>query len=648
MGNPEFLKQKYPDLNTSPEVRSAARRTEFSTDEELPPQQPDSRIQNYLDRLATFLKPELAGEAPANEQEKKQIRHWERRMEFLKESLHKQFVIKPEQVPESYFDSIKRKHHEEGHGDIEIPGEYRRELAETIVEDQRKSLDRWLDYLVTDDAKYPDYLKYYAIRSVLRMGRFDKQKKSFTERTGGTIAPFPDCNRDALAIVLEAFELQAEGKQPKFGYDIDEGTKKQFLQFLQQKNFAKLYALAVEEFKPIAEELLKITEGEWRSYPADSDPALLVQAIAPYGTGWCLRGEAMSRRYLVRDKNSIQIFFSNNTDGNPDVPRVVIVTNAAGQTAEVRGVAPEENLDKYIGPVVEKKLAELPDGKAYTKKSEDMKFLTRIEKKTKNRENLTSAELTFLYEINAPIEGFGYSQDGKCSDPRVAQLRKERNPMEDMLVIFECDRSQIANVPSQINARTKAYIGQLEPGIFQKLPANFEHIYTSFPERKIRKESLLIGGRNAKQLEQDLLANDYKIYEYALDMLRSKDFTTLKKPEAVDLVRLTAKDLGFDQGATTDQIYQRAKELGLELCPAEVGPQYRLAYKDQPMGDWFVVAMKPIADRDDYPDVFGVGRSDDGLWLYYSWADPAYHWNSDRSFVFRLRQPEAGKQVLES
>ena len=33
-----------------------------------------------------------------------------------------------------------------------------------------------------------------------------------------------------------------------------------------------------------------------------------------------------------------------------------------------------------------------------------------------------------------------------------------------MLVIFECTREEIANVPSQINENTKAYVGQLEPG----------------------------------------------------------------------------------------------------------------------------------------------------------------------------------------
>ena len=626
MEKPDFLKEKYADLNKSPEVDSAARRTKARTGRELPMMSPDDRIQNYLDRLKEVL------ENPDKDKR-------ERGIGFFKHKLHEQFVIKPEEIPEAYFESIKRKHREEGHGDIEISEDYRQELSETIITDQTRSLDNWIDYLFSEDAKYSDWLKYFAVRSMLHMGRYNKKKKSFTERTGGTTAPFPDLNREALAIVLESFEQQAKGEQPKFGYDIQKDTKKQFLESLGRKNFSKLYALAVEEFKPIAEELLKITEGQWRTYPRGSDSKLLVESIAPYGTGWCFRGESMAERYLARDKNELQVFYSLDKEGKPTVPRVVTVVNTNKQLTEVRGVAQEENLDPYIGTVVDAKLKEFPDGESYKKKSADMKMLTEIEQKVniKQKQELTKNDLIFLYEINGTIEGFGYQKD-----PRIAELRQGRNAEEDMLVIFECAKEQIAHVPSQINENTKAYVGQLEPGIFQKLPENLEHVYTSFPEKKIRRENLEIGGKSAEQLISEMEAAGINISDYAKSMLKNREFVPGKNPEEVTLIRLTVADLGFKSSATTDQIYERAQILGLELCPADTGPNYRLKYRNQPLNEGIYMGMKQITDSDGYPSVFKLWCRGDGLWLNGAyWAVPDIECHPGNEFVFRLRKSES-------
>lgn len=49
---------------------------------------------------------------------------------------------------------------------------------------------------------------------------------------------------------------------------------------------------------------------------------------------------------------------------------------------------------------------------------------------------------------------------------------------------------------------------------------------------------------------------------------------------SLQTVELTVEDLGFLEGANTTQIYKRAGELGLELCPLELGPYLRLEYLD--------------------------------------------------------------------
>src|SRR5262249_4582703 len=54
----------------------------------------------------------------------------------------------------------------------------------------------------------------------------------------------------------------------------------------------------------------------------------------------------------------------------------------------------------------------------------------------------------------------------------------------------------------------------------------------------------------------------------------------------VELTVLSAAELGVkaDESSLSD-VYERARQAGLELCPAEVGPQLRLDYRNQPLGE---------------------------------------------------------------
>jgi len=200
---------------------------------------------------------------------------------------------------------------------------------------------------------------------------------------------------------------------------------------------------------------------------------------------------------------------------------------------------------------------------------------------------------------------------------------------------------QIAYTADEITENTKAYVGQLEPGIFQKLPENLEHVYTSFPEKKIRRESVEIGGKTKEQLIAEMEAAHINISDYAKSMMENPDFVTGKNKEEATLIRLTVADLGFKTSATTDQIYERAQTLGLELCPPDTGPNYRLKYKDQPLNEWIRIGMKQIAGSDGDPYVFFLERDDGGLWLGNRWAIPDFEWDPGNRFVFRLRKSES-------
>jgi hypothetical protein len=109
--------------------------------------------------------------------------------------LHDKFVIKPEAIPESVFLLEQRIARELGRGMVEITDEFKKQKTTEIIDAQKQSLDRWIDYFASPDAQYPDWFKYVAMRSVLGMGKFKKEQDPngkergfFQKRTTDTVA----------------------------------------------------------------------------------------------------------------------------------------------------------------------------------------------------------------------------------------------------------------------------------------------------------------------------------------------------------------------------------------------------------------------------------------------------------------------------
>jgi hypothetical protein len=66
-----------------------------------------------------------------------------------------------------------------------------------------------------------------------------------------------------------------------------------------------------------------------------------------------------------------------------------------------------------------------------------------------------------------------------------------------------------------------------------------------------------------------------------------------------DLAVLSVAELAGDtKSVSLSDLYSRARSLGLELCPAEVGPQLRLDYRHQPQGETLNIAMPAVATYD--------------------------------------------------
>ena len=84
----------------------------------------------------------------------------------------------------------------------------------------------------------------------------------------------------------------------------------------------------------------------------------------------------------------------------------------------------------------------------------------------------------------------------------------------------------------------------------------------------------------------------------------------------MELFAVSAAALGFRSGtASLGEIYARAHQLGFGHAAAEIGPQLRLQYLDQPLGDSLIIGMAPIRTWNGEPVILTVANGGAGLIL---------------------------------
>ncbi len=118
-------------------------------------------------------------------------------------------------------------------------------------------------------------------------------------------------------------------------------------------------------------------------------------------------------------------------------------------------------------------------------------------------------------------------------------------------------------------------------------------------------------------------------------MMMNKRFTIAKKETKAMLVIVSVNELfGYDTTKEYSFICEYAKRAGLDLCPAEVGPQLRLQYTDQPKNEWVRIAMEPIADSKGRPSLFVVGRFNEPELVSYDHVYPSSYFHPTELFAF--------------
>ena len=101
----------------------------------------------------------------------------------------------------------------------------------------------------------------------------------------------------------------------------------------------------------------------------------------------------------------------------------------------------------------------------------------------------------------------------------------------------------------------------------------------------------------------------------AEEILARPAFAVGTTKTSVELVAVSAAELGFQTDTVPlAEIYARARQSGFGLAAAEVAPQLRLQFLDQPMGE-FLIGMEPIKTWTGEPVILTVANGGAGLVL---------------------------------
>ncbi|MCK6598585.1 MAG: hypothetical protein L6Q37_09500, partial [Bdellovibrionaceae bacterium] len=405
----KLLHQKDPQLHISRSVEKAVATHKRTFKETL--QKPAEKIDVWLKSLE-----KISNRAESSTNTLIQI----------KTMLQNQFVLKLEDIPQSYYDLQVKLARERGLGDIILVAEKKRQLADILINDQKKSLDYWIEYLVSKDTSmYPMWLKYWMFTGMTKLSKYHPQTGKFDNRDKGTVAPFADLNREALGLVADHV-LQYLNKR-----SLDEIQDPELVKILPDLKFGKIYGHILFKLSISKQGVFKTNQGRWVIFKKGSDHMPLVKSLEGRNTGWCSAGE--STAMLQLQKGDFHVYYSLDAYGEPVHPRVAIRMEG-DDIAEVRGVAANQNLDPQINQstVVSSKMKEFGSkSDKYQKRERDMKLLTQIETKQNAKISLEKEELKFLWELENTIEGFGYDKD-----PRIEQIRSQRDFKSDVIEVY--------------------------------------------------------------------------------------------------------------------------------------------------------------------------------------------------------------------
>lgn len=144
--------------------------------------------------------------------------------------------------------------------------------------------------------------------------------------------------------------------------------------------------------------------------------------------------------------------------------------------------------------------------------------------------------------------------------------------------------------------------------------------------------------RDSIALRNALDAQGCGVGDGAAQVMARPAFAIGRTPQRLGLSAVTAEQLGFVEGMVPlEHVYAKAQQLGFALAPAEAGPQLRLQYLEQRLGEFMIVGMAPIETWSGERLVFVVANGGAGLVLLSQDAQARVYSKAPIVFAHRRR-----------
>ena len=386
-------------------------------------------------------------------------------IDTIKRLYYDKYVINREYIPDGYFKSLEKRYLDEGQGyhnlvnpESENDKRLREQHIDVIINEQRDSLDSWINYFLSKDSDYlPMWAKVWAFQGMLNIGNLNKEKDGYGRRSNTAVNPFVSLDSEILGKCVDLV---------KETFDNNKITDKEIDKLVSSGSFAKLYGKLLankKQLKVVSDEGIWVKYNYETSEKADKkvkngiEPEYLklYKSLQGYNTGWCTAGGKENAKSQICGGGTypggdFYVYYTKDDNNQYRIPRIAIRMDK-DSIGEIRGVAESQNIEASMENILIEKLKEFPDGDLYQKKIHDMKMLTKIYDDNVKRE-LTKEEIIFLYELNGRISGFGYR-----GDPRIKEIKDKRNIVDDLSFALNCDKSQIGLNEDDLYERQLVY-----------------------------------------------------------------------------------------------------------------------------------------------------------------------------------------------